>query len=558
MKPIFIVAIIVVVCSSSGLHSQSVYVPLNHWVYDFIERWETRKVITGVLNGTKPISRKELAGYLAQIITKVEDGLVLNKVEQEQLDFLKFEFQEELNSFPKPDDTARIARFKKLKFIDKLLPDFVYKNNRNFISWQAENFNFYLDPILYRDRQYTRANPTEKVFQSTNGFTFWGNSGNHLGFFFDTRDTREWGTRIYEVGNYTLPGLGFVRATSPHYIYHDETIGYIILGFPHIQLEMGKNLNYWGPGYRGSLILSDYATSYDQFKFTVQYKRFKFSSIYGFLIDFEKQEQDELQRKKYLASHRLEFSPFGGLDIGLSEVIIFAGRSFEPAYLNPIMFYRSAEHYLGSPDNAVMGLDFECTLVKTIKFYGELLIDDITTSKLGTGWYGNKLGILSGLFWVDPFQIPNTDLRLEYARIGPYVYSHRKSINYKHYDSVLGHWTGPNSDNLYGEFNYRFTKSLLATIFLEFNRHGANFSDKNVGGDIDQPHSPGDELYVNFLNGILEKRRSFGLSVSYEIWRNFYLAGGITYVEGRNVIIANDRRGNVRNKEFSFLMGINY
>lgn len=532
---------------------QSVYVPLNHWAYHLIERLETKGVISRVLDTTKPYTRMEMAQYLAQIIGKAQKDL--SRVEREQLEFLKLEFKEELAELGVLKNTPKKG------FLKKRLPLPLYRNGRNFYSFESSDFSFYWDPILFRAASFKDADTlqsTERVYQNANGFTFWGRLGRRLGFFFDTRDTKEWGTKRYRIGNYTLPGLGFVRATSPDFIYHDETVAYIVVAFPYIQLEMGKNLNSWGPGHRGNLILSSYATSYDQFKIKVQYKNFKFSSIYGFLIDFEEKKGDELQRKKYMVAHRLEFSPFQCLDIGLSEVVIFTGRSFEPAYLNPIMFYRSAEHYLGSPDNALMGLDLKCNLIRKLKFYGELLIDDITTSKLGTGWYGNKYGYLGGLLWVDPLGLPNADLRLEYVRIRPYVYSHtKKSINYTHYASPLGHWIGPNSDDIYGEVNYRFSKSMIATFFFELRRHGANPADKNVGGDINQPHGPDDSGYVDFLDGIRERWMSFGVDFSYEVVRNLYLRINFLKTDSENVPGKEGSRGGVRDYKFTLSIGLN-
>ncbi|MDZ7265529.1 MAG: hypothetical protein ONB16_13205, partial [candidate division KSB1 bacterium] len=52
--------------------SQSTYVPLNHWVYDYLERLEARQVIQGVLNASKPLSRIEIAQYLAKVYPKFE------------------------------------------------------------------------------------------------------------------------------------------------------------------------------------------------------------------------------------------------------------------------------------------------------------------------------------------------------------------------------------------------------------------------------------------------------------------------------------------------------
>jgi hypothetical protein len=48
------------------------------------------------------------------------------------------------------------------------------------------------------------------------------------------------------------------------------------------------------------------------------------------------------------------------LNIGLFEGVIFGRKDhFEFQYLNPIIFYRHIEGAIGSPDNALAGLDFQ-------------------------------------------------------------------------------------------------------------------------------------------------------------------------------------------------------
>lgn len=551
-------AMILSFLTSAG--SQSTYVPINHWVYDYLERLETRQVLPGVLNATRPLSRMEIARYLATVHQQLD---ALNQVEQEQLNFLNIEFKEELAELmehltPYPN---RIQRIRNHKYVQKILPKIIYQNDRNLLSWHEDQFQLFFDPIIYRQRSYSRTDSserTERRFQDSNGLRLWGNWDTYLGFFIDVRDSKEWGTQKYRLGNYTLPRLGFVRATSPDYIYHDETIAYLKIGFKNFQLAFGKFSNYWGSGHTGSLVLSDYATSYDQLKLEFIFNQFKFTSLYAQLIAYEEHEQDLLQPKKYFAGHRLEFLPWSWLGLGLSETVIFNGRSFEPAYLNPVMFFRSAEHYLGSPDNMMMGLDFKCTAIKNLKFYGELLIDDITTTKLGTDWYGNKLGYSLGTFWVDPIRIDNLDLRVEYTRLRPYVYSHENSLSYTHYASPLGHPIGPNADDLYFEANYRFSKYARLALFSEFWRHGANLADKNVGGNVEQPHRYGDELQTQFLAGILEKRRSYGLNFSYELFEGCYFQAAYQFSIVKNATLKSGLRGDIEGHGLSLSLGMNY
>ncbi|HEX9973528.1 MAG TPA: hypothetical protein VGD14_15765, partial [bacterium] len=45
-----IILVILLVINNSSAYSQSTYLPLNHWVYDYLERLETRQIIQGVIN----------------------------------------------------------------------------------------------------------------------------------------------------------------------------------------------------------------------------------------------------------------------------------------------------------------------------------------------------------------------------------------------------------------------------------------------------------------------------------------------------------------------------
>jgi len=537
--------------------SQAPYVPLNHWAYAFLERMETKQIIAGLLNHSKPLSRAEFAGYLKLISEKTYGKDNLNRVEQQQLHYLIFEFKEEFEkiSAVKIPYRSAICQFKQNRNVKKFFPTVLYQNNRNFLSWHHDEIRFYLDPVYrYQRRSYQTdsSGQTKTHHFFTNGFFAWGYLTDFVGILVNVRDNKEWGDQQYQLGNYTLPGLGFVRATSTDFIYHDETEAYLKFGLKNFQFIYGKFSNYWGAGNSGSLILSHNATSYDQIKFEYHHQRFQFTSLYAFLIDYRYHVLDSLQEKKYLAAHRLEFLPWRWLALGISEMVVFKGRSFEPAYLNPVMFFRSAEHYLGSPDNMMMAADFKFTRIKNIKLYGELLIDDIVTGKLGSDWYANKYGFLGGIFITQPFYLENVDVRVEYVRIRPYVYTHENSLQYTHYATSLGHWIGPNSDLLSLLMSYQATLRLrLRTCFL-FWRHGANTSGENFGGDVNEPVESAGAYYPKFLGGDLEKKQSLSFSFRYELIRQLFFDFKIES--------AALEKANQKHAEFSWLgsVGINF
>ncbi len=516
--------------SLNQVGAQTVYVPSSHWVYDYLDRLETRGVLPDVLAGTKPMTRLEIASLLTELITYQQSGGRLSTTDAERLRFLSHEFMEEIeqlgfSSAPYTSDPARLVTAKPFR---AWLPDFVYGNGRNLFAFASDPVKVYWDPIFYRSGLYANADTLssrEQVFEDGNGFVMWGTLGNRVGFLTDIRDTREWGTRTYPgKKNTTREGLGFVRGAGDH-IYHDETIASVVYHHKYLTLQFGKDVNRWGPGYSGQLALSDRATSYDLFKVQVAGKKIKFTALYGLLQHYNGNFFRDGHQEKSLAAHRLEFSPLRFLDIGLHEIVLFAGRRIEPSYLNPVMFYRSAEHYLGDRDNVTMGLDFEVKGLYRTKLYGELFIDDITTSRLGTGFYGNKYAYLLGLYHVDVLGVDNLDFRLEYARVRPYTYTHKNDLTaYRHYSTGLGHWIGPNADDIFVQLSYQYSRRLGIKLHYEKTRHGANPPGMNYGGDLFRSHlTSRDPEYVDFLQGILDKTRSFAALLSYEFFRNGFL-----------------------------------
>jgi len=546
------------------LPAQSVYVPLHHWAYEFVDRMETKGLIRGAFNSTKPYSREEMVGYLLQIDAH-PGGSVLSKTEQEQLDFLRFEFQEEFRQLGGQNGhsyRSRISKIKNSSIGGKLLPGFVYRNNRNMFSFKDASFKIFIDPVLSQKALF--ANPdsianTDKVYERTHGFTMWGQLGTHVGFYFDFRDTKEWGSRSYPgLFDISREGLGFVNGYTTH-IWHDETVAYLVFKLPHLQLILGKDANYWGPGYRGALGLSDHATSYDQIKLQSVFWRLKFTYLWGFLRTFPVLRSPEGRAtEKNIVAHRLDVNVARWLNVGLYETVVFGGRRFELAYVNPINFYRSAEHALADNDNATMGVDFELLLIPNVKLYGELFIDDLFTSKLGSGWFGNKTAILAGAYWVDAFRMANLDARIEYARARPFVYTHEIDINtYSHFSTGLGHWMGPNADDLYLRLQYRLSKHFYVAADFESLRHGANEEGFNVGGNINVSHVTRVSDTIPFLAGQKERTNSFGVELNYELFRNLHLGLQLHKQQGRNISLPAGVRGPVERSEVALSMSLN-
>lgn len=551
--------------------AQTVEVALAHWSYDFLERLHTRGLLNSPLLSTRPLSRLDMA----RMILQVAEDARLETTERQLVDFLLFEWREEVAALASHGErngiaTRALAQEALNRRRLRWLPHFAYRNGRNLFSLDAGHVRAHLDPIFYRDWVFNDTDTLpqqDRVYQNTSGFTLWGTLGSHVGFLIDARDTREWGTRTYpNTFRITWERYGHASGYGTH-LYHDETIAYLLLELPHLEVTVGKNSNRWGPGRSGTLALSDYATSYDQIKLSAGFWRAKFTWVHGFLRQYPPLSEQEytangIKRKifsnKYLAAHRLEVRPWPWLQFGFHETVIYGERGVELAYLNPVNFYRSAEHFLGDRDNATMGMDVELRLRAGVRVYAELLLDDFSVRRIGENWYGNKTAWLAGAHVTNPFGISRSDWRLEFARVEPYVYTHQFPINvYKHYGSALGHWAGPNSDVIFGEWLYWLSRRWQFKAQATHYRHGANPVDRNVGGDIERPFVPGDNQKVRFLDGIKEQRTTTGCQAGYEVLRNLVARISVQRTVFLNAPSSVGRR-NVATWSLFLALGLNY
>ena len=508
----------------------SPYLPVNHRVYDFLERMETLGIIPLSRLGMRPTTRTYAAGLLAEVYKKGEQ---LSGIDREELEYLLEEFRHDLTTgfrLESPADHGPLPRLP--KFLN-----FLYRNRQNLYSSVSEDYTLFLDPVIVRSttRRDSSIEPEEnEVNIAGNGFILRGTVGEHVGYFVDVRDSKEWGSRTYQ-GGWKPPGIGWFAQKGDHAEF-DETHAHITYQNGPFLISWGRGENIWGRGRSGTLALSDYSPPYDQLRFEVSFWRLRFCYLLGEIKQYPQISKIRYENpvdgnqfiatQKYIAAHRMEIDFLKNLSVGLYEVVIFGDR-FEFSYANPVNFLRGTEHYNRDHDNAALGADFRF-IRSRVSVYGDFFIDDITTKKIGTDWYGNKFGMQFGFYSVEPFGVEGFDTRVEYTRIKPWVYTHKYPINtYTHYGDELGYFSGPNSDVFYVEMRKRVTRKLETGFVFTRKRHGANFTDRNIGGDILQGQAaPEGTTSSRFLGGIRTETVSAGLGLSFEIARNLFFKGG--------------------------------
>ena len=178
--------------------------------------------------------------------------------------------------------------------------------------------------------------------------------------------------------------------------------------------------------------------------------------------------------------------------------------------------------------------------MKGLKLYGTFLIDEFKKSELFTDWYGNKHGFQAGLHLTDPFGLPNLNLRAEYLAIMPWVYTHKYNINrYINDGASLGHWAGPNSEIFYLDLAKDWHQRLRMGIRFQQWKHGANYENENIGGDILLGHNVllGDQKEPRttreFLEGILTTSVLTELYAEYEVLNDLFLDFSLRNIQSR-------------------------
>jgi len=486
MKHLCLLTLVLLSCWVSSF-AQSVNLPLNHWAYDFIERLEARGLFKSINCCSKPLSRREIVDIILQIERRLAtQGDILSPAEKGLWEQLKGEFYEELRNHQLKIDPG--------------------EREPHLLSWEEGNSIIHLD--LYLDQSFDlRRRDQKRISQTTLGGILRGRLKGSLVFNVDVRNTLLKGTDIKK--ETFDPSKGSPITVSGNNVYTDQAGAYFVLQLPWFQLELGKDGASWGPGYHGNLALSENTPLFDMIKLKTRFSRFRFTYLHGFL-------RSKFGRK-YIAAHRLELMVKPGLYLAGSETVIYGGRGLEFEYLNPLMPYHVAEHHLGDKDNNAMSFDITISLIDNYKFYGELFIDDFTLSENPFTYFGNKFAFQVGGFLTNPLGLRDLQLRLEYTRVEPFVYTHRDSINtYLHYDKIIGYWLGPNADDLFLKADYQPMRDVRLSFLWERIRRGE--------GDVTIPHQKEDGPRKRFLSGVVEKKHIWGFNLTYQIRRDVFLS----------------------------------
>ncbi|HHS12563.1 MAG TPA: hypothetical protein ENN03_02210 [bacterium] len=461
--------------------AQSVYLPLDHWAYDYFERMHVK----GLLEYTSmfPVSRIEAAAYTETLDSLAQLGR-LSSLEQRRLERLKGFLWDEIE-----------------------VPKKQSEREPNLVRWYGERASFYGDALAGFEMEFQDQKPRQR-FRPYYGGAVRGRAGS-VGFYSDNRILTEWGAGPY-VQNYD-PSLGYpmnAEKDSSRATW-DTSHSYLVIDWRPLRFVAGRHQFRWGPAIRYPLMVSGHSAAFDMIMLETYLGRSRFMWFHGGLRGREE--------PKWFAGHRLELR-WNQWVLGIQESVVYGNRGMEPAYLNPVLPCLIAEHTLGDRDNIALGLDIRFRPVNRLQLHTEFFVDDLNAPwDIFNDYWGNKLAWLLGGIWIDPLGIRDSDFSFEFVHIDPFVYTHHRPVNvYEHYDKGLGAQLQPNSEALYIRWRFRPVFPLLCSVAYEKTRKGE--------GDRRTPHSDADGERKRFLVGSVETEHGLTARLDLEIRKELFLS----------------------------------
>jgi hypothetical protein len=224
----------------------------------------------------------------------------------------------------------------------------------------------------------------------------------------------------------------------------------------------------------------------------------------------------------YLTGHRLELR-WRNITAGAYEILSYSRDEIEWSYALPFVSLFIAEHMVGDRDNVAMGFDLQYVLMNKCRVFLEIFLDDLVGPlELFKDFRGNKTAYVIGAEAPD-LAMQNSNIRLEYSRIVPWVYSHDVPDNQlQHLGATLGSGIPPNSQSV----NVCLTKYLLSgfEISTAYGLYQHQHNDR--GSSLFDVFQEGDPPNREFLGSNFEFRHTADLLVNYK-WRHYIETAGL-------------------------------
>ena len=513
----FILFNFLLICFIPGF-SQSTNAPLARDYYHLLDRYEIKQnqFSNQFHSSIKPYQRKAIADFVSRQLDSIQN---LNNVDQFNLQFMA------------NDNWEWISQ---VEVKNKPIFKYFYHTKPDLYHIDTDDFDLHVKPILWLEsgveiggnRPYinTRGIELRALIDKKVGFYVFL-SENQAGFPTYVR------ARIEEQN--AVPGEGFYKGYKEGGVDFFHSRGYVSFNpIRNINIQFGQDRFFIGHGHR-SLILSDFGSTYPFLKIQTKIGPFNYTNLFAQLRgNFPGRYSNPREIKKFLALHHLSLNITDNFNIGFFEATIKADSSLNNgvsfANFNPVIFYRTIEHYSGSTtSNVLVGMDVKWNFLHHFLLYGQLVLDEFRIAQMreGRGWWGNKWASQFGVKYIEVFGIKNMDLQLEWNRARPFIYTHTSGYsNYTHYLQPLAHPLGANFDEQIVALRYQPVKRLTVEAQYLQATNGKDSLKSNVGSNLYlNDHSRNGEYGHKIGQGVKMDLKALNIHFSYMVAHRLFL-----------------------------------
>jgi len=459
-------------------------VPARHWSYDAIEKLAILGLADIADIGVRPASRIKMAYIVKSAIEKTHDYKVdFEWHEQEYLEEILYnlieEFREELVTIGV--DVVALRNGKPKRY-------------------------FFSVPELNVEKTYAKLDKDRVLFENKDGWNL--------------RDG--FNVRV-KLTNWAKIDDAFAISLTPGIRYSSEDMdidfenAHIRFAHPgyNMELAVGRSAMWWGPGFNGSLLLTDNAFPLD----TV-----RFNNIYPFRLPWTLRKLgrfnaqifiSRLEEKRsiphaWLCGWRVDYVPQDFLKIGFSHMLMFGGKGVKR--LGFSNFWSSASLVFSAAgggtetENHIISGDAQL-FIRRIDRY----LPIATGAKLYTEWgaedeAGNvpkDIAFITGIYFTDVFKVTGFDSKIEFAKFDENWYTHfRYGSGYTRRGNLIGHSVGGDSESIATTLIFSFPNKYETDIAFEHRRQGLHEANIETISEFKMGFSVKDPLNIYNIENI--------------------------------------------------------
>jgi hypothetical protein len=232
--------------------------------------------------------------------------------------------------------------------------------------------------------------------------------------------------------------------------------GYLKLGGEELELEVGRDENWLGPGYRGALTLSNNARNFDLIKISSPEPvatRYLWDFKYTLIVSqFEKTVTDGLERQPLFVAAKLSLKPTTNSELGFNLGRQVGGRNVDNTFGDTVRGLLGGQNSDNSNSLAGIELRFRLPWLGNSELYGEYSGEDVA------GFWPIVESYLAGLYIPRLTDSGRDDLRFEYFYGNQILYANATfPEGYLYHDLPIGDSQGGAAQEFFLRYSHWFS-----------------------------------------------------------------------------------------------------